>query len=351
MKRKILTVLLAFVMMLPVICLAGCFGDSSNKNDSAQDGLSLAVSFKTDYIYGESLNITGGIINNKKDGKNHYVAVTNNMISGFTSSTTGSRKMVLTYDEQTLLVDYTVSYPFETNVKYYAYDVMYFKTFFIFENNSLKMYEFNNKLIYANATNLDQTYTLSGTYDISYSYDSDGNFDYFSYDTDTINAKFTISNDGLCVVQFNKGTSQSYSGEFRKLDESLFNSKICDYAEYRYFGDNCNTNVFIRTTQSGDLSFRIENPIQLPSSESSIICAEQLYVNKFDVKDGKLVYYSNEFSENLTRNSGGGIQEPNTSSDATFYITITQADEDGDIITLNMYRNGTIFFTEDLEAI
>lgn len=72
------------------------------------DGISIHTNFDTTYYVGEELDITGGILNYTKDGKTTQVSITDNMITGFSNETAGTRSMVITYQGETLVVSYVV---------------------------------------------------------------------------------------------------------------------------------------------------------------------------------------------------------------------------------------------------
>ena len=72
------------------------------------DGISIYANFDTTYYVGEELNVSGGILNYTKDGKTTQVAITSDMISGFSSTSVGSRTLVITYEGETLVVNYEV---------------------------------------------------------------------------------------------------------------------------------------------------------------------------------------------------------------------------------------------------
>lgn len=100
------------IMILPLFLVCSLFGLVACGENSEQtppvDSISLYATFKTEYFVGETLNVAGGILNYTHDGKTVQVVISNDMISGFDSEVVGTREMVLTYQENTLSISYTI---------------------------------------------------------------------------------------------------------------------------------------------------------------------------------------------------------------------------------------------------
>ena len=99
---------LAFAGVGGATMIAGCSNDQVEVQIQ-QDGIEIISSFKTQYFVGEDVDVTGGIISCTINGKTKQVALTDEMISGFSSATPGTRKLVITYQDLTMTVSYTVS--------------------------------------------------------------------------------------------------------------------------------------------------------------------------------------------------------------------------------------------------
>lgn len=131
-------VLIGFAIAIPVL-------GSMNKDDGPSDGIKINTGFKSEYYQGELIDVTGGILDYTKEGKTTQVVITSDMISGFTSDTTGSRKLVVTYDGFTCTLSYTIKAPLtvQDNVVYKPYrlddDFLEEGLHFIFRNNGNKM--------------------------------------------------------------------------------------------------------------------------------------------------------------------------------------------------------------------
>lgn len=124
--KKSLAVGLVFSLVLAVAGLFTACGKDNAADEKAKttDGgenpqvvLSIYSDFDTTYYVGQTLNISGGILNYTKDGKTNKVAITEEMISGFSTDTAGNRNMIVTYQDEQLLINYTVKeIPTKSNV-------------------------------------------------------------------------------------------------------------------------------------------------------------------------------------------------------------------------------------------
>lgn len=122
-KKNLFAFVLAILMFVAPICLAGCslsdlFGENKNV-----EGIMLHTAFKTEYDVGEALDVTNGKIQyTNENGKKTIVAIQEDMISGFNTATEGQRGMIVTYKDCTIVVDYTVYkiYDIEIGALYYC---------------------------------------------------------------------------------------------------------------------------------------------------------------------------------------------------------------------------------------
>lgn len=78
--------------------------------------------FKTEYIVGEELDITNGVLKVTQNGAESYVEITSDMIDYFNSDVVGTRKMVLSYKGKSIEIEYTVSEPLKMLDKQIYYD-------------------------------------------------------------------------------------------------------------------------------------------------------------------------------------------------------------------------------------
>jgi len=106
--------LLLFLLVAIMPMLAGCL----NKEPK----LELNVEFKNEYVIGETLDVTGGILlYTDKTGHKTYVEMQENMITGFSTETAGERSMIISYENETILFTYSVNpVSFKLNVPYYT---------------------------------------------------------------------------------------------------------------------------------------------------------------------------------------------------------------------------------------
>ena len=83
-----------------------------------EDKITIHTPFKTQYYVGEQLDVTGGILNYTKDGKTTQVAITSNMVTGFSSANAGTFNIVIYYQGLSVLVAYTVNEIPALNIDY-----------------------------------------------------------------------------------------------------------------------------------------------------------------------------------------------------------------------------------------
>lgn len=101
--KNIMVAVLALIVLIIPAFMSGCFGDKKGK-------LELFNSFKTEYYVGDDLDLTNGKLKyTDKESNVTYVDILESMVSDFNTTTVGSRTLLITYQDLTLEVDYTVS--------------------------------------------------------------------------------------------------------------------------------------------------------------------------------------------------------------------------------------------------
>lgn len=104
MKKKILVAGLGIGLAIAGAgLLTACGGNNT------PDGLLIHTEFDTTYYVGQNLDVSGGVLDYTKNGKTTQITVTDDMISGFTTESAGTRDMIVTYQGETLVISYTVS--------------------------------------------------------------------------------------------------------------------------------------------------------------------------------------------------------------------------------------------------
>lgn len=105
-NKIFISLALVLVLVLPLF-LGGCFGGSKEK-------LELHTEFKTEYNVGDVLDLTNGKIKyTNEKGEIIILAITPQMVSSFNTDTVGTREMIITYEEKSILVSYFVVNPFK----------------------------------------------------------------------------------------------------------------------------------------------------------------------------------------------------------------------------------------------
>lgn len=100
-QKLLLVIALCAIVSLPV-ALTGCFG-------GADTSIALLKSFKTAYFQTEELDVTDGMIEYlDKDGNLNDVQITEDMISGFNTTTVGNKILTISYQGEVLKIGYTV---------------------------------------------------------------------------------------------------------------------------------------------------------------------------------------------------------------------------------------------------
>lgn len=112
MKKRVLAAGLGIGLALAGAgLLTACGGGNTPDGlggEKTPDGLSIYSNFDTTYYVGQSLDVLGGILDYTKDGKTKKIAITEDMITGFSTEKAGNRNMIVTYQGETLVINYTV---------------------------------------------------------------------------------------------------------------------------------------------------------------------------------------------------------------------------------------------------
>lgn len=121
MKKRVLAAGLGIGLALAGAgLLTACGGGNTPEGsgvESTPDGLSIYSNFDTTYYVGQSLDVSGGILDYTKDGKTVKISITEDMITGFSTEKAGSKSMVVTYQGETLVINYTVEeIPTKSNI-------------------------------------------------------------------------------------------------------------------------------------------------------------------------------------------------------------------------------------------
>lgn len=106
-KTKIMFSILVLLLLVLTACLFAACGEGPVSPE-----IEIKAAFKTEYVIGDELDVSGGILaHTNEDGQTKDVEITEEMISGFTTETAGTRSMVLTYEGLTLTIEYEVKSP------------------------------------------------------------------------------------------------------------------------------------------------------------------------------------------------------------------------------------------------
>lgn len=106
MKKQISSIFIAFLLIICPFFFTAC-GDGGDPTISS---IEIIGDVKTTYYVGEELNIEGlqvKII--KSDDSSSTITLTSDMVSGFDSSTAGTKTLTVTYNEKTATVEYIVT--------------------------------------------------------------------------------------------------------------------------------------------------------------------------------------------------------------------------------------------------
>ena len=120
-KKLKFSLIIAFTLLLTLFAgvLAGCGG----KNDDNAQIVVKSDMIKTEYVVGEELEITGGILEYISNEKITHIQITKDMISNFSTEKLGSYSMIVTYNGKTTTVSYTVNKGFSLSKLYYAENI------------------------------------------------------------------------------------------------------------------------------------------------------------------------------------------------------------------------------------
>ena len=116
-KAKIILLSIALVLVSALsLVIVGCGGPSG-------PSLKLTTKFKLEYYVGEQLDVTNGYLTyTDEEGKEIEVLVVDDMVTGFNSETAGKRKLLITYKDISISVNYTIKnyIDVKTDELYYA---------------------------------------------------------------------------------------------------------------------------------------------------------------------------------------------------------------------------------------
>lgn len=186
-KKIAIAFALVLAICLPTILLAACDNGAKNK-------LSLEQAFKTEYYVGEELDVSGGILEYiDENGQATSVELLESMVSVFSTEKPGNRKLLITYKNGTLTINYTVK-PWDVQDNEYYYDA-----------NTKLVLSFNraqNEVIMFSAPDGDpdsvpEEQKKNGAFQMKKDFDQDGNIIYtYQVPTgrDDENATYTIFN-------------------------------------------------------------------------------------------------------------------------------------------------------------
>ncbi|MBE7075388.1 MAG: hypothetical protein E7376_05370 [Clostridiales bacterium] len=108
MKKIIKFIILPVLVISCALLICAC--------QKPEDKITIYTPFKTEYLVGEELDVTGGILNYTKNGTTTQVVVTEDMIQNFSSTSMGTFTLIIEYEGCTTTLQYIVEYKF--NVSY-----------------------------------------------------------------------------------------------------------------------------------------------------------------------------------------------------------------------------------------
>lgn len=193
-KKIALAFALVLAVCLPAVLMAAC---------GEQDKLSIVQTFKTEYMVGEELDVSGGIIKYiDEEGNAKHVELQESMISVFSTEKPGNKTMMITYENETLAVKYVVK-PWDVQNNVYYSDATPGQE----EKPVLLFLSFNkaqNKVTMFNALSTNEPDLVpeneKQTFQMTKDYDEDGNIVYRFVvsiqqgDSPSTNVTYTISN-------------------------------------------------------------------------------------------------------------------------------------------------------------
>lgn len=237
MVKKILLILLGAIIGFGVaIPVQGVL----HKDNS---GITLHTSFKTEYYMGESLDLTGGILDYTVGTNTSNIAITSDMISGFTSQAPGTRQLAITYRNFTCTIPYTVNaaYFVEDNVVYDRPDYPWVDCGVIFRDNGTKLVigQRHNKTIIFDIEDMmysyDETFELiekkfvNGKYELIYEY----GYEYCVVKDITANGFHLVHH--VEVPEYNYSYMNSY--DFTKNKKIIPEEEIPLFYGHDYYSD------------------------------------------------------------------------------------------------------------------
>ena len=203
------------VFLIPFVAV-GC------TDKMGADGLEISNAFKTEYEIGETLDVSGGVLKCVIDGKEDFVPITVEMVSGFDSSTAGDKQLVITYNEMTTTLNYKV-YPefLALNQYYFAYEDGLYNYVKFLSNSTFEIYQSVNAInpdeetpqaIFINATReiVNNKWVISADWDYG---DTELPEQYTESIKVVVNSKDSltitfISNTGVEAAMFNFSLAQ-----------------------------------------------------------------------------------------------------------------------------------------------
>lgn len=120
--RISLCIVFAFLLLLLSAVMVGCGDtDKGNTNEYGEVVVKSGM-IRTEYAVGDELEITGGVLEFTQNEKTTHVAITESMISNFSTERAGSFTMIVTYKGNTTTVGYTVYEGFDMSKVYKSTD-------------------------------------------------------------------------------------------------------------------------------------------------------------------------------------------------------------------------------------
>lgn len=106
-KQSNITIILS-LMLIVVFLFCGIIFTGCSGQEVEESGIKIESQFKTEYYIGEEIDVSGGIIDYTENGKTEKVDITTDMISDFSSQTTGTRPLLITYKNYSITLNYTI---------------------------------------------------------------------------------------------------------------------------------------------------------------------------------------------------------------------------------------------------
>lgn len=314
MGKKLLIGLLCVLVVIAIAVPALNIIKKSN------DGISINTSFKTEYYMGEKLDLTGGTLNYTKDGNTKQVNITSDMVNGFTSVSSGTRTLVISYQGFTCTVPYTIIYVrcVQDNEVYQGKGTTSFfggsALSFIFKDNCSKMIigrtEDGSK-----ATDVSQ---------IEYSYNEEWR----------LTEKYVY--EGQYVLKYEYGTIKSF---------------ITNITEDGFLWEYVNTNPMV-----AEFNIRFTKLGQLPTEENVSIKDDEIFLSTIELPSN-MGEFSNEllylkFKDNNTKVLIGEVKNNVLGFPASKECEVNKVYKNGKL-TLKFYNtyaetNHITFYVENI---